>query len=153
MRTFTREAGIHRRGDPSCEALDGRRGQDISVVTASGPKTPKEGTRPTRLCGCTVCLKPCRRVSLLSKFCLCRHMAFSESQSFCVFSSDTRTLVTGFRTHLDNSGSSCHLQRPFLQTGPICRFWGLARTSRGPFQSTQSLGGGPLMISLNRPRA
>lgn len=46
MRTFT---GIHRRGDPSCEALDGRRGQDVSVVTASGPKTPKEGTRPTRL--------------------------------------------------------------------------------------------------------
>lgn len=70
MRTFTREAGIHRRGDPSCEALDGRRGQDISVVTASGPKTPKEGTRPTRLCGCIVCLKPCRRVTLLSKFCL-----------------------------------------------------------------------------------
>ena len=64
-----------------------------------------------------------------------------------------RTLVTGFRTHLDNSGSSCHLQRPFLQTGPICRFWGLARTSGGPFQSTQSLGGGPLMISLNRPSA
>lgn len=54
MHTFTWEAGIHRRGDPSCEALDGRRGQDISVVTASGPKTPKEGTRPTRLCSCTV---------------------------------------------------------------------------------------------------
>ena len=38
----------------------------------------------------------------LSKFCLCPHMAFSESQSFCVISSDTRTLVTGFRAHPDN---------------------------------------------------
>ena len=54
MHTFTREAGIHRRGDPSCEALDGRRAQDISVATASGPETPKEGTRPTRLRGCSV---------------------------------------------------------------------------------------------------
>ena len=54
MHTFTREAGIHRRGDPSCEALDGRRAQDVSVATASGPETPKEGTRPTRLRGCSV---------------------------------------------------------------------------------------------------